>query len=191
MSGLIDMTGWKMWEHGYPSSTLIVIKRADKTDSSKNVFWECECVCGKIHPNPLIIRGDHLRNGDTRGCGNTFSKGEEQISKLLKENNIMFERQKSFESCIFPDTKRRGYFDFYINNQYLLEYDGELHFQYKNNGWNNEEEFNKTIQKDKYKNQWCIKNNVPLIRIPYTHLKELSIDDLKLETSKFIITEGI
>ena len=31
----IDMTGWKMWEHGYPNSTLIVIKRANRTDSRK------------------------------------------------------------------------------------------------------------------------------------------------------------
>jgi hypothetical protein len=37
------------------------------------------------------------------------------------------------------------------------------------------------------KNQWCKENNIPLIRIPYTHLKDLSIEDLILETSKFKI----
>ena len=191
MSGFIDMTGWKMWEHNFPSSTLIVLRRADKTDARKNVFWECECVCGKIHPAPLIIRGDHLRNGDTRGCGNTFSKGEEQISKMLIENHIPFERQKSFDTCIFPDTKRKGYFDFYVNNSYLIEYDGELHYQYKNNGWNTQERFETTIQKDQYKNQWCKENHIPLIRIPYTHLKDLTIEDLQIETSKFILEEII
>ena len=30
-------------------------------------------------------------------------------------------------------------------------------------------------------------NNIPLIRIPYTHLQDLCLEDLQLETSKFII----
>ena len=109
-----------MWEHGFPASTLIVEKRAEKTDKSKNVFWECKCICGKIHPTNLIIRGDHLRRGDTRGCGNTISKGEEKIAQILLDNNIPFERQKSFSSCIFPDSKSRGYFDFFINNKVAI-----------------------------------------------------------------------
>jgi len=37
------------------------------------------------------------------------------------------------------------------------------------------------------KNQWCKNNNIPLIRIPYTHLQNLCLEDLQLETSKFII----
>ena len=49
-----------------------------------------------------------------------------------------------------------------------------------------EEQFKKTQEHDKYKNQWCKNNNIPLIRIPYTHLKDLCLEDLLLETSKFI-----
>jgi len=37
------------------------------------------------------------------------------------------------------------------------------------------------------KNQWCKNNNIPLIRIPYTHLEDLRLEDLLLETSQFII----
>jgi len=40
---------------------------------------------------------------------------------------------------------------------------------------------------DEYKNNWCKENNIPLIRIPYNHLNELKIEDLMLETSKFVI----
>ena len=49
------------------------------------------------------------------------------------------------------------------------------------------EDFEKTKIHDAYKNQWCKENNIPLIRIPYTHLKDLCIEDLQLETSKFIV----
>ena len=44
---------------------------------------------------------------------------------------------------------------------------------------------NQTIN-DEIKNNWCIKNNIPLIRIPYTHLNNIKIEDLLLETSQYI-----
>lgn len=107
----------------------------------------------------------------------------------MVENNIPFETQKSFENCIFEDTKRQAKFDFYVNNQYLIEYDGEQHFQPA--AFNaTKEEFQRAQWKDKYKNKWCKENNIPLIRIPYTHLKNLTINDIILtENNKFIIKE--
>ena len=33
MPKLIDMTGWKMWEHGVPESRLEVIKRYELNDT--------------------------------------------------------------------------------------------------------------------------------------------------------------
>jgi len=39
--------------------------------------------------------------------------------------------------------------------------------------------------RDWYKNEWCKKNGIPLIRIPYTKLSSLTIEDLRLETTKF------
>lgn len=48
-----------------------------------------------------------------------------------------------------------------------------------------DEEF---IQKyDELKNEWCKNNNIALIRIPYTHLNRITIEDLKIETSNFIL----
>ena len=44
------------------------------------------------------------------------------------------------------------YFDFYIENSFLLEFDGEQHFHTRNGGWNNEENFSKTQERDKIKN---------------------------------------
>ena len=75
-------------------------------------------------------------------------------------------------------------FDFYINNAYLVEFDGEQHFR-PTGFYNSVEEFAKTVERDAYKNQWCKDNNIPLIRIPYTKLDTLCIEDLMLETTKF------
>ena len=91
---------------------------------------------------------------------------------------INYEQEKRFDSC-----KDKSYlpFDFYVNNQYLIEYDGKQHF--KNEGLFNYEEIHKH---DLMKSKWCKENNIPLIRIPYTHYDNLCIEDLLLETSKFI-----
>lgn len=42
------------------------------------------------------------------------------------------------------------------------------------------------LKRDAIKNQWCKDNNIPLIRIPYTRLNNLSIKDLILKKEENI-----
>lgn len=146
--------------------------------------WLCECSCG----NKIIASAQGLVQGKTTSCGCKYikSKGEQKIISLLKQHNIPFIQEKSFENCRFKDTNALARFDFYVNNQYLIEYDGEQHFD-KTNKWNQNGIFQKVQQHDKYKNLWCKEYNIPLIRIPYTYLNQLKIEDLLLETSNFTI----
>lgn len=65
---------------------------------------------------------------------------------------------------------------------YLIEYDGIQHFE-KNCFGKKDEDFDILKKYDKIKEKYCIKNNIKLIRIPYTKLKSLSLKDL-------ILTEG-
>ena len=115
-----------------------------------------------------------------------ISKGEFLIEQLLIQNNIPFEKQKTFENCKFENTNYLAKFDFYVNNKYIIEFDGIQHFKITG-GWNNEEHFNKLQIHDNFKNEYCFKNNIPLIRIPYTHINNICIEDLILETSNFLI----
>jgi hypothetical protein len=78
--------------------------------------WECLCKCGKI----VIVSGHHLRTGGTKSCGcSKTSFGEQNITEYLKTNNISFISQKQFE-----DIKSLK-FDFFIENKYLIEFDGK------------------------------------------------------------------
>ena len=44
MCKLIDMTGWKMWEHGVPDSKLTIIGlNEEKTNLKHMAMWECKC----------------------------------------------------------------------------------------------------------------------------------------------------
>ena len=169
-----DLTGQRFGK-------LLVVEDT-KERSNGSVLWLCQCDCGAI----CKVKGSSLLRG-VQSCGCIKSKGEAMIIKILSDNYIPFEVQKTFPSCIFNDTNRPAFFDFYVNNSYLIEYDGEQHFFYKDEGWNNEENYRKTIKRDEIKNNWCKENNIPLIRIPYTKLKTLTIQDLLPDTSSFII----
>ena len=77
-------------------------------------------------------------------------------------------------------------FDFYINNHYIIEFDGSQHFNYTNRGWDTEDHYKRTHQSDLEKNKYCFNNNIPIIRIPYD--AEYNLLDLKLETTRFLLT---
>ena len=65
-SNFIDMTGWKMWEHGVPDSKIIVIEQVPRTQPKK-IYWKCKCACG--NPNEFIVQSTCLRSGNTLSCG--------------------------------------------------------------------------------------------------------------------------
>ena len=70
MGNFVDMSGWKMWEHGVPDSRIIVLKRAkDKRyeNGRRVVKWECRCSCGS---NKVILSTTRdLTTGHTTSCG--------------------------------------------------------------------------------------------------------------------------
>lgn len=160
---------------------LTVISRCEDYITSNGdalVQWLCVCDCG----NETKVLASNLSSGNTQSCGlcGNNSHGNLKIAQLLQDNNIPFTREKKFSSC-----KDKGLlpFDFYVNNHYLIEFDGRQHFDQNLTIFNTAS----TQKHDAIKNEWCKANNIPLIRIPYTHYKNLTIEDLKIETSKFKI----
>lgn len=170
-----DLTGQKFYH-------LTAIERVE-SDKYGHARWKCQCDCPA--KTELIVLADNLRRGHTRSCGcERRSHGELQVEQLLRNNNISFVQEyKAFKFS----SGAYAAFDFYVNNQYIIEYDGETHYKYNLHGWHNEEQLKAQQERDIIKNQWCKDNNIPLIRIPYTHLNDLKIEDLLLETSKYIV----
>lgn len=153
-----------------------VIEKTNKRASNGGVYWHCICECG----NEKNILAQSLLNGQSLSCGehSNISKGNSKIIEILNSNNIQYETEKKFNSC---RDKRELPFDFYIENKYLIEYDGKQHFD-KNSIF----DYEYTHNHDLLKSKWCKENNIPLIRIPYTHYDNLCLEDLLLETSSFI-----
>lgn len=163
----------------------LVALNYDHTSPSKKSIWKCQCDCGSIS----FVNITDLIYGKTQSCGCTKSRGEEKIAQILQNNGLSFEKQKTFPDCIFEDSNYPALFDFWVENSYIVEYDGIQHFE-ATGGWNTIDQVKDTQKRDKYKNQWCLKHNIPIIRIPYTSLEKITLEDLKPSSSKFIVDDG-
>lgn len=159
---------------GYKSGKLTVISFSH-IDKNRHSIWNCQCECG----NTVQIASPELSKKDIKSCGCLKqSYGSFAIEQVLLRNNILFEKEKTFETCRFPNTNALAKFDFYVNNQYLIEFDGKQHFEFVG-GYYTLEDFHALQKRDQYKNEWCKNNNVPLIRIPYFDEEKISLEYLK------------
>ena len=89
----------------------------------------------------------------------------------------------AFDDC---KKKRTLPFDFYIPLlNLLIEYDGAQHFE-SPEIFGGEEGLQERQENDKIKNDYCSKNGIKLVRIPYTHFDQIEtilefvLEDLKL-----------
>ena len=132
------------------------------------VVWEIKCrICGAHYydiPSELI---SHKRNHGNNPCEchRTHSVGVKKIMSILKNNNIKFEMEKTFATCLSPKNRALP-FDFYLpTHNILIEYDGEQHYKICFG-----QDIDKLIQQqeyDKIKTEWCKQNKIKLVRIPY------------------------
>lgn len=121
-------------------------------------------ICGlTFHPTPSnILRG-------VSGCPcESESKGEIKIRNYLLMHNCEFISQYSDSDCKYKIPLR---FDFAIVNQIntplcLIEFDGKQHFE-PIDYFGGEKAFKLNQKRDKIKTDYCLTNNIPLIRIPY------------------------
>ncbi|MBF7131501.1 hypothetical protein ITQ94_08630 [Pediococcus pentosaceus] len=102
------------------------------------------------------------------------SKGENKVSSVLENIAVTFEAQKRFNSCKY---KKPLPFDFYVNDSFLIEYDGEQHFKPVDFSGKGAEWAIKNYElgklRDNIKTQWAKDNGIPLVRIPYTEFDNI------------------
>lgn len=119
------------------------------------------------------------------------SKGEQKIIDILNANNIFFKREVSFEDLKgIKNNLLRFDFAIYRNNRLfcLLEIDGEQHFKFIKHFHKNIFNFYKAKEWDRRKNSYCLRNNIPLIRIPYWDINNLTLNKIFSET-KYIVKD--
>ncbi|MFW6225878.1 MAG: hypothetical protein ACOC3V_02865 [bacterium] len=140
----------------------------------KNNKTNIKIICpehGEFKQKPII----HITGSGCPKCNQ--SKGEKMIMKFLNKSKILYVYQKKFENCKFKNVLK---FDFYLPEyNTCIEYDGQQHFKI-NKFFGGEKEFKKTKIRDEIKNNFCEKNNISILRIPFDEFN--NIDNI-LETN--------
>lgn len=162
----------------------------EKTDMRKSgkVVWLAECChCG--HKDYFSTR--QLKVLPDRHCPVCHklphnSKGEEKIVNLLSLQQFSFSSEKTFEGCSNPKTGAKLRFDFYVENKWIVEFDGIQHFEIT--PFSRDLEYVKL--KDETKNQYCRDNHIPLIRIPYYAYDDMTLLDLIPSSSRYLVVTG-
>jgi hypothetical protein len=144
--------------------------------SHKKVIWHCQN-CG--HEWIAQIKS---RTISKRGCPKCHrSKPERDISIILDKHNIPYEIQKKFQQ---NKHLKNMPFDFWLPQWNLvIEYNGRLHYNKAifdritgNTTRKIKPSFSSRINIDKIKRDFCHRNNIRLLVIPYTyndHLTEI------------------
>lgn len=133
----------------------------------------------------LYIKKTRDKQGHIR---NTYYMAEKWTPTLINQPNIkniltLFKKDFIEEYRFVGLPKYR--FDFFVNNSYIIEYDGKQHF-FPIKVFGGEEQTYTIHKNDLLKNKYCFEHNIPIIRIPYD--ANYTEEDLFLETTRFLLT---
>ena len=107
---------------------------------------------------------DSIMHGNECPYCKSVSKGERKISVFLDTHNINYIQQKTFSELKF---KRLLRFDFFLpEHNVAIEFDGIQHFE-PVKIFGGEEYFEYIKTTDEIKNNFCLKNDIKIIRIAY------------------------
>lgn len=126
----------------------------------------------------------HLTNRGCLSCNS--SKGELRIKDLLIKQGIPFSQQKRFTDCRYKSPLP---FDFFVNETFLIEFDGVQHFKPFSFGSDQsskkmEENFAFQKMKDGIKSQFCEDRGFKLYRISY-------LEDVNLRLAEILKEQGL
>ena len=117
------------------------------------------------------------------------SRGELQIRKKLVSEKISYKEQIKFNDCkhIRCLPFDFGIYDLKSNLLGLIEYHGEQHYKIVKH-FGGETKLINTIRRDKIKQEYCAKNNIPLLIIPYTKFKFIETEIKNFLANQFIVS---
>ncbi len=139
-------------------------------DKNRHSYWHCKCKCG----NEKDVAQTLLKTGQSKSCGCLGnSVGEELIKEILEQAQIPFKQEVTFTDLVDKNPLR---YDFAIYSRSdnkligLIEYDGRQHTD-STSQWHNET----LVRHDKMKNEYALRNHIPLLRIDYQDKDKISI----------------
>lgn len=148
-------------------------------------------ICPKCNKKDWYVLPDNIINRKSKSCMNCrTSEGEDIITNFLLTNNILFKREYTIDDL----KSSKNYllrFDFAVFNNInelymIIEFDGEHHYRpvSYSKTCDSVEKFITMVSNDELKNNYCILNNIYLLRIPYwekENIEEILSNDIKFK----------
>jgi phage FluMu protein Com len=160
----VESTNNELLEKGYEDYSVTKIKTIDGHVYG-HFIHKCE-LCNKYEFDMRLSDFFSKHNYKCPKCKilSTESRGIKEITEYLKDNQIEFEQEVSFEECV---DKTYLPFDIYIESMnIIIEFDGQQHFKpYKYFG--GEAKFKIRKKHDEIKNNFCKEYGINLLRISY------------------------
>lgn len=151
-------------------------KNFDPTNVHKKMKIKCK-ICGCIFLQDLFY---HIHGAGCPECGKK-SYGEKIINSFLEKKGLIlnktFFREKKFKD-LRSGKGSNDYlrFDFYIpERNTVIEYNGRQHYEEKRTFYKTHEEFEDAIKRDQIKRDYCKKNGILEIEIPYWENENIGI----------------
>ena len=146
----------------YKKSKLVVLRQFRLSNSNEKLIF----LDNNENISDYQLMAIWEASNKTQLCG---SNGEIKIEKYLQDRNIEYKREYIFELL---DKKR---FDFYLPLlNTCIEFDGKQHFE-PIDFFGGVDSFVENKNRDKIKNDFCLKQNIKLIRIPYYHYHKIEV----------------
>ena len=151
----------------FSNSYVETIKRGEKYDAK---IFNIKCnKCGLYFD---IMAGNLMYVVNCPHCG-ARSNGETIIGTWLRKNNIEFEEQIMLKN---GEIKELGhpvglFIDFSLTIEdrvYWIEYNGEQHYNYCPHFKDDINDFFSQLKRDEYVYEYCKRNNITLIELPWT-----------------------
>lgn len=142
------------------------------------------CSCG----NDFYVNLNHFISGkyQCNECRVKQSAIAACVELWLNKNKLCYEKEKVFEDC---KDKKPLPFDFYlVEFNACIEVDGVGHYRPVAFGGDKEKAvalYQERVKNDKIKTEYCTKNNIPLLRLPFWIIEK---EEHCSELEKFILS---
>jgi hypothetical protein len=145
----------------------ILLSEKEYNDMNIKGYDKLNIICNNNHK--IQISFNNLKQGIRCSICNIKSKGEIKIGEYLEKIKCEFIREKKFDDC--KNIKKLP-FDFYIDNKFIIEYDGNFHFDIISH-FGGDIKLKKQQDNDIIKTKYCKDNKIPLLHICYKDYKNI------------------
>lgn len=137
------------------------------SDVYKNTSSKLKIICPENHTFETTLH-NFQQGKRCKLCyqKNRRSKGEIKIEKFLINHNVAYYTEHKFKDCKHINILS---FDFYLPEYYVcIEFQGIQHYENERQfGKNKQKTFENQQIRDQIKRDYCLKNNIKLLEIPY------------------------